>query len=173
MKNLPQTSDHDSYSDAFLRRVLNSTRSIAVVGASPKWNRPSYFVMKYLLEKGYQMIPVNPGAAGGEILGQKVYASLHDIPHSFDMVDIFRNSEVAGAVTDEAIALKQEREIKTIWMQLSVRNDPAAARAEATGLQVIMNRCPKIEFGRLNNELSWGGINSRVITARRRRVRIG
>ncbi len=165
--------DHDSYSDATLRNLLNSVKSVAVVGASPNWNRPSYFVMKYLQDKGYRILPVNPRAAGEEILGEKVYVSLAEIPDSFDMVDVFRNSEVAGAVTDEAIALKDERDIKAIWMQLTVRNDAAAARAEAAGLQVVMDRCPKIEFGRLNSELSWGGFNSKVISAKRRKVRIG
>lgn len=165
--------DHDNYSDAYLRRLLNGIRSIAVVGASPKWNRPSYFVMKYLQEKGYRIFPINPGVAGQEILGEMVYASLEDVPESFDMVDIFRNSEVAGTVTDQAIALKDAKNIKAVWMQLTVRNDEAAARAEAAGLQMVMNRCPKIEFGRLNCELSWGGFNSKVITAKRRKVRIG
>ena len=168
-----QPIDHDDYSDAYLRRLLNSVRSIAVVGASPKWNRPSYFVMKYLQEKGYRIFPINPGVAGQEILGERVYASLDEVPESFDMVDIFRNSEVAGAVTDQAIALKAEKNIKAVWMQLTVRNDAAARRAEAAGLQMVMDRCPKIEFGRLNCELSWGGFNSKVITAKRRKVRIG
>lgn len=165
--------DHDDYSDAYLRRLLNGIRSIAVVGASPKWNRPSYFVMKYLQEKGYRIFPINPGVAGQEILGERVYASLEEVPESFDMVDIFRNSEVAGAVTDQAIALKAEKNIKAVWMQLTVRNDAAARRAEAAGLKMVMDRCPKIEFGRLNSELSWGGFNSKVITAKRRKVRIG
>ncbi len=165
--------DHDSYSDAYLRTLLNSVKSVAVVGASPNWNRPSYFVMKYLQDKGYRILPVNPRATGEEILGEKVYASLAEIPGDFDMVDIFRNSEVAGTVTDEAVELAGSKNIKAIWMQLTVRNDDAAARAEAAGLQVVMDRCPKIEFGRLNSELSWGGFNSKVISAKRRKVRIG
>ncbi len=165
--------DHDNYSDAYLRRILSSVRSIAVVGASANWNRPSYFVMKYLQEKGYRIFPINPGVAGKEILGEKVYASLGDVPENFDMVDIFRNSEIAGKITDEAISLKESHDTKVVWMQLTVRNDEAAARAEAAGLQVVMNRCPKIEFGRLNSELSWGGFNSKVITSKRRKVRIG
>lgn len=165
--------DHDSYSDAYLRKLLNSVKSVAVVGASPNWNRPSYFVMKYLQDKGYRILPVNPRATGQEILGEKVYASLAEIPGGFDMVDIFRNSEVAGTVTDEVVELAGSKNIKAIWMQLTVRNDDAAARAEAAGLQVVMDRCPKIEFGRLNSELSWGGFNSKVISAKRRKVRIG
>lgn len=170
---MSEKTDHDSYSDAYLRNLLNSIKSVAVVGASPNWNRPSYFVMKYLQDKGYRILPVNPRATGEEILGEKVYASLAEIPESFDMVDIFRNSEVAGAVTDEAVDLAGSKNIKAVWMQLTVRNDTAAARAEAAGLQVVMDRCPKIEFGRLNSELSWGGFNSRVISAKRRKVRIG
>ncbi len=168
-----EKTDHENHSDAYLRKLLNSVKSVAVVGASPNWNRPSYFVMKYLQDKGYRIFPVNPRATGEEILGEKVYASLAEIPESFDMVDIFRNSEVAGMVTDEAIDLAESKNIKAIWMQLTVRNDDAAARAEAAGLQVVMDRCPKIEFGRLNSELSWGGFNSKVISAKRRKVRIG
>lgn len=163
---------HDSYSNAYILSVLQSVRTIAMVGASAKWNRPSHFAMKYLQEKGYRVIPVNPGQAGGEILGEKVYASLADIPEGFEMVDIFRASEAAGGVVDEAIALKAEKGIAVIWMQLGVRDDAAAARAEAAGMKVVMDRCPKIEFGRLNAELAWGGFDTKVITAKRRRVRL-
>lgn len=159
-------SDLDYYSDEMLRGVLRQVRVIAMVGASPNWNRPSYFAMKYLQHKGYRVIPVNPGAAGQEILGEKVYASLKEISENVDMVDIFRNSEAAGPITDEAIAIGA----KVVWMQLSVRNDAAAKRAEAAGLTVIMNRCPKIEFGRLHGELAWSGINSGIISARRPRL---
>src|SRR3546814_4605096 len=125
-----------SYSNAELLAILRDTRSIAMVGASPKWNRPSSFAMKYLQEKGFRVIPVNPGHAGKEILGETVYASLSDIPGSFDMVDIFRNSEAAGQVTDEAIALAQDKNIKVVWMQLGVINHAAAARARAAGLKI-------------------------------------
>jgi len=159
-----------TYSNAELLAILRATRSIAMVGASPKWNRPSYFAMKYLQEKGYRVIPVNPGHAGKEILGETVYASLGDIPDSFDMVDIFRNSEAAGPITDEAIALAAKKGIKVIWMQLGVVNEAAAERARAAGLTVVMDRCPKIEFGRLHAELSWGGFDSGVISARRGRL---
>lgn len=158
--------NHDSYADDYIRAVLRDTRVIAMVGASTNWVRPSYFAMKYLQAKGYRVIPVNPSAAGQEILGETVYASLKDIPVKVDMVDIFRNAEAAGAVTDEAIAIGAP----IVWMQLGVRNDAAAARAEAAGIRVVMNRCPKIEFGRLSGELSWGGINSGVISSRRRRA---
>ncbi|WP_417797494.1 CoA-binding protein [Terasakiella pusilla] len=156
-----------SYANEYLTDLLQSVKTVAMVGASAKTNRPSYFVMKYLQGKGYRVIPVNPGLAGGEILGEKVYSSLSDIPHTFEMVDIFRNSEAAGVITDEAIALREEKGIKVIWMQLTVRNDEARARAEDAGLDVIMDRCPKIEYGRLFGELSWGGINSGIISSKR------
>ncbi len=147
------------YSDAKLRRLLSSVRTIAMVGASSNWNRPSYFVMKYLQNKGYRVIPVNPGTAGQEQLGEKIYASLRDIPDKIDMVDVFRASDAVGPIVDDAIAIGA----KIVWMQLGVRNDEAAAKGEAAGLEVIMNRCPKIEFGRLGGELSWSGVNSGII----------
>jgi predicted CoA-binding protein len=161
-----------AYSNAELLAILGSVKTIAMVGASPQWNRPSYFAMKYLQEKGYRVIPVNPGAAGREILGEKVYGSLTEIPHPIDMVDIFRNAQAAGQITEEAIAIAGEKGIRVIWMQLGVVNREAAEKAEAAGLKVVMDRCPKIEFGRLNSELSWGGFNSRVVTAKRRKVRL-
>jgi predicted CoA-binding protein len=160
-----RTMNHDAYDDAYIATILRQTRIIAMVGASPHWNRPSYFAMKYLQAKGFRVIPVNPAAAGQEILGEKVHASLADVPGQIDMVDIFRNAEAAGPIVDAAIA----RGAKVVWMQLGVRNDEAAARAEAAGLKVVMNRCPKIEFGRLSGALSWGGINSGIISSRRRR----
>jgi predicted CoA-binding protein len=159
--------DHDYYTDGHLRGILRQVRTIAMVGASPNWNRPSFFAMKYLQHKGYRVIPVNPTAAGQTILGEKAYASLKDIPEPVDMVDIFRNSEAAGPITDEAIAIGA----KVLWMQLGVRNDDAAKRAEAAGVTVVMNRCPKIEYGRLHGELSWGGINSGIISAKRMKMR--
>lgn len=155
------------YDDADLRHILKTVRTIAMVGASPNWVRPSNFAMKYLQGKGFKVIPVNPGAAGTEILGSMTYASLADIPGKFDMVDIFRSSEAAGPIVDEAIRLKDEKGIKVVWMQLGVRNDDAAAKAEAAGMKVVMNRCPKIEYGRLFGELGWGGINSGVISSKR------
>ena len=133
--------NHDAYDDDYIRAILRDVRVIAMVGASPSWNRPSYFAMKYLQAKGYRVIPVNPAAAGQEILGEKVHASLATIGEKVDMVDVFRNSEAAGPISDEAIAIGA----KVVWMQLGVRNDAAAARAEAAGLRVVMNRCPKIE----------------------------
>lgn len=160
---------HDTYSDDYLRTILDETKSIAMVGASPHWNRPSYFAMKYLQTKGYRVIPVNPGAVGKQILGEQVYASLGDIPGPIDMVDVFRSSEAASGIVDETLALAREKNIRTVWMQIGVRDDQAAARAEQAGLRVVMNRCPKIEYGRLHSELGWGGIVSNIISSRRRR----
>jgi len=150
------------YTDAKLRRILSTVRTIAMVGASSNWNRPSYFVMKYLQGKGYRVIPVNPTTAGTEQLGEPVYASLRDIPDPVDMVEVFRASDQVGPVVDDAIAIGA----KIVWMQLGVRNDAAAEVAEEAGLEVIMNRCPKIEFGRLGGELSWSGVNSGIIRNR-------
>ncbi|MCZ6512216.1 MAG: CoA-binding protein [Alphaproteobacteria bacterium] len=151
------------YPDWQIRRILRDTDVIAMVGASTNWNRPSYFAMKYLQEKGFRIIPVNPRAEGEELLGETVYANLKDIPEPVEMVDIFQRSDRAPAVVDEAIAIGA----KIVWMQLTVRHDEAAKKAEDAGLTVIMDRCPKIEFGRLSGELGWSGINTRVITSRR------
>jgi len=159
--------NHDRYDDSYISDVLNTTRSIAMVGASANINRPSFFALKYLVVKGYRVHPVNPGLAGKTIAGQHVYGSLYEVPGPVDMVDIFRNSEAALDVTREAIRLKDGLAIKTIWMQLSVRNDTAAAEAEAAGLRVVMNRCPKIEYGRLSGEIAWIGVNAGVISSRR------
>ncbi len=155
------------YTDEEIRDVLRDVRVIAMVGASPKWNRPSHFAMKYLQLKGYRVIPVNPANAGETILGEKVYASVRDVPVPVDMVDVFRNSEAAGPITDEAIAVGA----RVVWMQLGVRNDAAAERARAAGLRVVMNRCPKIEYGRLFGELGWCGVDTGVISSKKLRVR--
>jgi len=156
---------HDNYPDNFIRGILNTVKSIAIVGISPKDNRPSYFAFKYLLERGYRMIPVNPGQAGKEILGQKVYAKLSDIPEPVDMVDVFRASEHVPAVVDEALSMTPRPAV--IWMQLGVRNDEAATKAEAGGIKVVMNRCPKIEYGRLSSEIGWIGVNSRTLSSKK------
>lgn len=155
--------NHDSYSDAYISDILSRYRCIAMVGASANQSRPSYFAMKYLKEKGFRVIPVNPGQAGKEILGERVFTSLADIQEPVDIVDIFRSSEAALDVTREAI----ERGVKVVWMQLGVRNDEAARLAEAAGLRVVMNRCPKIEYGRLSGELGWAGVYSRRVSAKR------
>ncbi|MFA7428543.1 MAG: O-acetylhomoserine aminocarboxypropyltransferase [Rhodospirillaceae bacterium] len=158
------------YPAAYLREILAQVKTIALVGASADANRPSHFVMKYMQEKGYRVIPVNPKLAGQTLLGEQVYASLADIPDHVDMVDIFRNSAAAGAVTDEAIAQAKRLGLKVVWMQLAVRNDDAAMRAEQAGLAVVMNRCPKIEYGRLGGELSWQGVNSGIVSSKKRKA---
>ena len=160
--------NHDNYPDTTIRGILNTVKTIAMVGVSPKDNRPSYFAFKYLLERGYRMIPVNPGQAGKELLGQKVYAKLSDIPEPVDMVDIFRASQFAPGVVDEALAMKPRPAV--IWMQLGVRNNAAAAKAEAAGLKVVMNRCPKIEYGRLSSEIAWMGVNTRTLTSKKAKI---
>jgi predicted CoA-binding protein len=157
--------NHDSYPDSYIRGILNTVKTIAMVGASEKENRPSYFALKYLLERGYHMIPVNPGHAGQAMLGQRIYARLADIPEPIDMVDIFRGPRYAPAIMEEVLALKPRPQV--IWMQLGVRNDEAAALAEANGLKVVMNRCPKIEYGRLSSEIAWMGVNTRTLSSRK------
>jgi predicted CoA-binding protein len=137
------------------------------VGASGNEMRPSYFAMKYLLDKGFVIRPVNPVLAGKEILGQKVYASLRDVPAPVDMVDIFRAPEAAPGIVHEAIIEKDWLGIRTIWMQLGVINEEAAALARAAGLNVVMDRCPKIEYGRLSGEISWMGVNRKLIDNRK------
>ena len=157
--------NHDSYPDTYIRGILNTVKTIAMVGASEKENRPSYFAFKYLLEHGYHMIPVNPGHAGETMLGQKIYARLSDVPEPIDMVDIFRASQYALPIVQEALALKPRPQV--IWMQLGVRNDEAAALAEANGMKVVMNRCPKIEYGRLSSEIAWIGVNTRTLSSKK------
>jgi hypothetical protein len=166
-KPAARASSHASYPDATIAAILGEARTIAMIGASATSNRPSYFAMKYLLGKGYDVIPVNPALAGREILGRKAYASLADVPGPVDIVDIFRNSAAALGIVREAIALKDRLAIKVIWMQLGVRNDQAAALAEKAGLKVVMNRCPKIEYGRLSGEIGWAGVNAGTISAKR------
>lgn len=163
--------DEIFYPDETLRRILKEVRTIAMVGASPKWNRPSSFAMKYLQGKGYRVIPVNPGHAGKPILGEMTYATLAEVPGPVEMVDVFRASDAALEVVEEAIRLKDEKGFRVVWMQLGVRDDAAAELAKAAGLEVVMNRCPKIEYGRLFGELSWSGINSKIISSKRPRLR--
>ncbi|MDF2366451.1 CoA-binding protein [Sneathiella sp.] len=158
--------DHDAYADEYIAGILNDVKTIAVVGASSNPARPSYYVMKYLKRKGYRCIPVNPGIAGQELLGEMAYASLSDIPVPIDMVDCFRASEAIPPIVDEAIKIGA----KVIWMQLGVRHDDAAKVAEAAGLKVVMNRCPKIEFGRLSGEIAFMGGRSGVISSKRSKL---
>jgi len=141
--------NHDNYDDNYIRAILNGVKSIAMVGASPVNVRPSYFAFKYLAQRGYDMIPVNPGHVGRPV----------------DMVDIFRNSSNIMPAVDQA--LKMAPPPKVIWMQLGARDDMAAEKAEAAGVKVVMNRCPKIEYGRLSSEISWMGVNSRTLSSKR------
>jgi predicted CoA-binding protein len=163
--------NHDAYDDAYIAGILNEVKTIAIVGASANDVRPSFFVLKYLLAKGFSVFPVNPGQAGKEILGRTAYARLADIPEPIDMVDIFRASAAVPPIVDEALALDPHP--KVIWMQLTVRNDEAAAKAEAAGVKVVMNRCPKIEYGRLSGEIGWNGVNSRVLSSKKPLMRSG
>jgi len=148
---------------ATLRRILQDTRVIAMVGLSANWYRPSYFAAKYMLDHGYQVIPVNPSY--GEVLGQKCYATLRDIPHKIDMVDCFRKSEEMPQIADEAITIGA----RVLWMQIGVINDSAADKARKAGLEVVMDRCVKIEYARLFGGLNWAGVNTGVISAKRPR----
>ena len=160
-----QARRHDRYADEAIRAILRATRTVALVGASASPARPSWIVLKYLIDRGYDVTPINPGLAGQELLGRRVVARLSELPGPVDMVEIFRNSAAAGPLVDEALALPVLP--KVIWMQLGVRDDAAAARAEGAGVTVIMNRCPKIEYGRLSGEIGWTGVNSRIISARK------
>jgi uncharacterized protein len=157
--------NHDTYPDNYILGILNSVKVIAMIGVSANTIRPSYFAFKYLIERGFRLIPVNPGLAGEDLLRQRVYGKLADIPVPVDMVDIFRSSHHALAIVEEALALQPRP--KVIWMQLGVRDDAAAALAERNGLKVVMNRCPKIEYGRLSSEIAWMGVNTRTLSARK------
>jgi predicted CoA-binding protein len=163
--------NHDSYDNAYISGILKSVKTIAVVGASANDVRPSFFVMKYMLDKGYSVVPVNPGQAGKLILGQMTYARLSDIPVPIDMVDVFRASDAVPGIVDETLSLDPLP--KVVWMQLTVRHDEAAARAEAAGLKVVMDRCPKIEYARLSGEIGWNGVNSGMISSRKPVMRSG
>ena len=160
--------NHDTYDDVYIRGILNTVKTIAMVGVSANTSRPSYFAFKYLLERGYRMIPVNPGLAGQDLLGRPVRATLLDIPEPVDMVDVFRASQHALAIVVQALQMQPRPRV--IWMQLGVRNDEAAELAELNGLKVVMNRCPKIEYGRLSSEISWMGVNSRTLSAKRAKL---
>jgi predicted CoA-binding protein len=156
-----------TYADDYIKSILRSTKVIAMVGASGNEMRPSFFAMKYLLAKGFVIHPVNPGMAGKEILGRTVYAALKDVPAPVDMVDIFRAADVAPEIVREALAERDRLGIKTIWMQLGVVSEEAAKLAADAGLNVIMDRCPKIEWGRLSGEIGWMGVSRNVIDNRK------
>ncbi|MER8437141.1 CoA-binding protein [Mesorhizobium sp. M1312] len=163
--------NHDAYDNAYIAGILNSVKTVAMVGASANDVRPSYFVLKYLLGKGFSVFPINPGQAGKEILGRMTYARLADVPEPIDMVDVFRGSAAVPGVVDEVLRLDPLP--KVIWMQLGVRHDEAAARAEAAGIKVVMNRCPKIEYGKLSGEIGWTGVNSGVLSSKKPLMRPG
>jgi predicted CoA-binding protein len=160
--------NHDRYDDGYIRGILNTVKTIAMVGVSANTNRPSYFVFKYLLERGYRVIPVNPGLAGQDLLGQRVYASLADIPEPVDMVDVFRAAQYVPDIVEQALQMRPRPGV--LWLQLGIRNEDAAQRAEAGGIKVVMDRCPKIEYGRLSSEISWMGVNSRTLSSKRARL---
>ncbi|HVW72560.1 MAG TPA: CoA-binding protein [Rhizomicrobium sp.] len=155
------------YSDTLIKSILRSVKTIAMVGASGNDIRPSYFAMMYLLNKGYKVIPVNPSMVGKEILGQKVYASLKDVPAPVDMIDIFRESKYAPDIAREAVAEKDRLGAKVLWMQLGVISAEAEQTATEAGFTVVMNRCPKIEHGRFSGEIGWMGVNRKVIDNRK------
>jgi len=163
--------NHDSYDNAYISGILNSVKTIAIVGASANEVRPSFFVTKYMIDKGFAVFPVNPGHAGREILGRMTYARLADIPEPIDMVDIFRASAAVPPIVEEILALDPLP--KVVWMQLTVRHDEAAAKLEAAGMKVVMNRCPKIEYGRLSGEIGWNGVNSGVLSSKKPIMRSG
>ncbi|PYB70755.1 CoA-binding protein [Rhizobium wuzhouense] len=140
-------AEHTHYSNEYLKGILTEVKTIALLGASPKPDRPSFGVMRYLMSKGYRVFPVNPGQAGKEILGQMVYATMADIPEAIDMIDVFRAPEYLGEVVSEALALPTRPQV--IWGQLTVRDDEAVKPAEEAGIKVVMNRCPAIEMPRL------------------------
>ena len=155
------------YPDSLIKSILRSVKTIAMVGASGNDIRPSYFAMMYLLNKGYKIIPVNPGMVGKTILGQTVYGALKDVPAPVDMVDIFRESKFAPDIAREAVAEKDRLGIRILWMQLGVISPEAEQIAQEAGLTVVMNRCPKIEHGRFSGEIGWMGVNRRVIDNRK------
>ncbi len=163
--------NHDHYDDTYIGAILREVKSVAIVGASANEVRPSFFVTKYLIDKGYDVFPVNPGQAGKDILGRPVVASLADLPGPVDMVDIFRASSAVPAITDEILAMETLPQV--VWMQLTVRDDASAARLEEKGIRVVMNRCPKIEYGRLSGEIAWTGVNSNRISSKKPVMRSG
>ncbi len=154
-----------AYPEDLIRSILRNTRTIAMVGASGRWNRPSFFAMKYLQKKNYRVIPINPKEAGNKILGEIAYASLSEVPVEIDMVQCFRGPGAIPGIVEEAKSLSPLP--KVLWMQLGVRNDEAGREAEAAGMTVVMDRCPKIEYGRLGGEIGWLGVNTGVVSSRR------
>lgn len=163
--------DHDNYSDEYLRSILQSVKSIAIIGASANQVRPSFFVAKYMVAKGYDIFPINPGSAGKEIAGAMTFASLADLPQPVDMVDIFRNVSALPGIVEEIMSMPQLP--KVVWMQLTIRDDAIAAQLEAEGIKVVQNRCPKIEYARLCGEIGWTGFNRRTISSKKPKLAHG
>lgn len=161
MLPIPSTTE---YPDSLLLGILRETRTIAMVGVSPNWNRPSYFAMRYLQRKGFRVLPVNPRAVGTPILDEQVYPDLASIPIEVDVVDVFRRPDETPPIAESAVAIGA----KVLWMQLGIRNADSVRIGEAGGLTVVQDRCMKIEYGRLGGELAWSGINTRIISSRRR-----
>ena len=159
------------YPDKFFYEIFEAVNTIAMVGASANWVRPSHFAMKYLQCNGIRVIPVNPSLEGKNLLNEPSFHDLSSVPGTFEMVDVFRNSEAASNITDEAINLASQKGIKVIWMQLGVLNVSAAKKAEKAGLKVVMDRCPKIEYGRLFGELGWNGVNTGVLSSKRLKLK--
>ena len=155
------------YEDHYIRSILDNTKTIAMIGLSSSWQRPSYFVAKYLLDRGFKIFPVNPREAGKTILSQKVYSSVSEIKEKIDMVDIFRKSNDVDLLIDDVIKTKPS----TIWLQIGVINFKAEKLAKKNNINMVMNKCPKIEYGRLSGELGWAGINSGVFLNKRRVIR--
>lgn len=164
-------SNHDAYADDHIRSILQSVKTVAIVGASANVNRPSYFVAKYLAAKGYEIFPINPGQAGKETAGAMTYASLADLPQPVDMIDIFRRAEAMPGIVNEIMRLPELP--KVVWLQLGIRDDAIAAALEMAGVTVIQNRCPKIEYARLCGEIGWTGFNRRTISARKPKLAKG
>jgi len=160
-------NEDSTYEDSYIKNILEKTKTIAMIGLSSSWQRPSYFVAKYLLDRGYKVFPVNPREAGKTILNQKVYSNLSEINENIDMIDIFRKSSDVDLIIDDVIKAKPS----TIWLQIGVINYNAEKIAKKHKINMIMNKCPKIEYGRLSGELGWAGINSGVFYNKRRLMR--
>ncbi len=163
--------EHDFYPDQHVRSILSSVKSIAIIGASANEVRPSFFVAKYLVAKGYRIFPINPGRAGTEIAGAMTYASLADLPEPVDMVDVFRHADALPSIVMEIMAMPKLPSV--VWAQLGIRDDAVAASLEMAGIEVIQNRCPKIEYARLSGEIGWAGFNRRTISSRKPKLQRG
>ena len=161
------TNINIEYSDRLISSVLNKTKTIAMIGLSSSWNRPSYFVAKYLIDRGYKIYPINPKEVGKKILGQKVYSNIKEIKDKIDMVDVFRKSSDIDKIIEDILACNPQ----FIWLQIGVINNKLAKVAANKNIPIIMNRCPKIEYSRLSGELGWGGINSGNIVNKRRIIK--